>query len=212
MRKLDCFKYLTALTVILAGQIAAFGQPGPGQNLTVQEIQDGANTEYNVVNHTSGLVAMFNINAFAVASTGGNPNTTDAGWDAEALNSGTWSQAMGGVGSGLPSWFEYTGMTFAQAFPGNPTDVNGYTHAPGMDTAITPGNSLDGFFFEGEPGSRDRFMLVNVHGPAIVEGQVITDFGTVEVVPEPGTFSLGALVAMCVGVRLVSHRFRKISP
>ena len=210
MRKLICLRYLATLTVVLAGQIAAFGQPGPAR--TVQEIQEGANTEYNVVNDSSGLFPVFNIDAFAVASTGGNPFTADAGWIAEALNSGTWSQSMGGVGSGLPSWFEYTGMTFAQAFPGNPADVNGYTHAPGMDAAIAPGNSLDGFFFEGEPDSRDRFMLVNVHGPAIVEGQLITEFGTVEVAPEPGTFGLSALVAMCVGVRVISHRLRKTRP
>ena len=173
-----------------------------GQGFIVQETQEGLNTEYNVVNNSSGIGLPFNIDAFAVESTGGSPSTTNPGWSAVSLNASSWLQSMGGT---LTSWLDYTGETYTQAFPQDPASVNGYVlNQPGLGGEISRGSSLNGFFFQGAPASTDRFMLVNVHGPAIVEGQIITHFGTVEVVPEPTTVSLFG-----IGILLLCWRMKR---
>ena len=173
-----------------------------GQGFIVQETQEGLNTEYDVVNNSSGLGLPFDIDAFAVASTGGSPSTTNPGWSAVSVDASSWLQSMGGT---LTSWLDYTGETYTQAFPQDPASVNGYVlNQPGLGGEISRGSSLSGFFFQGAPDSTDRFMLVNVHGPAIVEGQIITHFGTVEVVPEPTTVSLFG-----IGILLLCWRMKR---
>jgi hypothetical protein len=200
MQKFIWMKFAVIPGIIITGQIPAFCQLM--QDSSVQETQEGANTEYNVVNSSSGSGLPFNVDAFAVESTGGNPSTTNPGWSAEALDASSWLQSMGGT---LSSWLDYTGETYTQAFPKNPVNVNAYVlNKPDMGGAISPDSSLDGFFFQGAPASTDRFMLVNVHGPAIVEGQRITDFGTVEVVPEPATLSLSG-----IGILLLCRRMKR---
>ncbi len=89
--------------------------------------------------------------------------------------------------------------------------MNGYVVDFGSGRGIAPGTSLDGFFFQGAPSSTDHFLLVNDHGPVIVQGQPITDSGTVEVVPEPGSLSL-CLVAFAtlLGGALVTRVNRKL--
>jgi hypothetical protein len=172
-----------------------------GQGLIVQETQEGLNTEYNVINNSSGLGLPFNIDAFAVESTGGSPSTTNPGWSAVAVDASSWSQSMGGA---LPSWLDYTGESYTQAFPQDPASVNGYVlNQPDLGGEISTGSSLNGFFFQGAPVSDERFMLVNVHGPAIVEGQIITRFGTAEVVPEPTPLSFFG-----IGILLLCRRMR----
>jgi hypothetical protein len=201
MQKFIWMKFAAILGILLTGQIPAFCQLMQG--FSVQETQEGANTEYNVVNSGSGSGLPFNIDAFAVESTGGNPSTTNPGWSAEALDASSWLQSMGGT---FPSWLDYTGESYTQAFPKNPVNVNAYVlNEPDMGGAISPDNSLDGFFFQGAPASTDRFMFVNVHGPAIVEGQRITDFGTVEVVPEPATLSLSGIGILLLCWRMKRH-------
>jgi hypothetical protein len=200
MQKLIRMKFVAILAITLIGQTPAFCQLG--QRFSVQEAQNGANTEYNVVNSSSGIGLPFNIDAFVVETTGGNPSTTNPGWSAEVLDASSWLQSMGGT---LSSWLDYTGKSYTQAFPNDPANVNGYVlNEPNMGGAISPDSSLNGFFFQGAPASTDRFMLVNVHGPAIVEGQMITDFGTVEVVPEPTTLSLFG-----IGILLLCRRMKR---
>jgi hypothetical protein len=173
-----------------------------GQGFIVQETQEGLDTEYNIINNSSGLGLPFNIDAFAVESAGSNPFTANPGWSAVTLDTSAWLQSMGGA---LPSWLDYTGETYAQAFPRNPASVNGYVlNQPDAGGEISAGNSLNGFFFQGAPVSTDRFMLVNVHGPAIVAGQMITHFGTVEIVPEPATLGLCG-----VGILLLFWRMKQ---
>ena len=173
-----------------------------GQDFIVQETQEGLNTEYNVVNNSSGIGLPFNIDAFAVESTGGSPYTTNPGWSAVSLDASSWLQSMGGT---LPSWLDYTGESYAQAFPQDPASVNGYVlNQPDLGGEISTGNSLNGFFLQGALVSADRFLLVNVHGSAIVEGQIITHFGTVEVVPEPTTLSLFG-----IGILFLCRRMKR---
>jgi hypothetical protein len=170
-----------------------------GQNFIVQETQEGLNTEYNIINNSS---IPFNIDAFAVESTGGSPSTTNPGWSAVLLDASSWLQSMGGT---LPSWLDYTGESYAQAFPKDPASINGYVlDQPDLGGEISMGDSLNGFFFQGAPDSTDRFMLVNVHGPAIVEGQNITHFGTVEVVPEPTILS-----SVGIGILVLCWRMKR---
>jgi len=202
MQKLIRMEFAAILAITLIGQAPAFCQLGQGfSGFSVQEAQNGANTEYNVVNSRSGIGLPFNIDAFVVETTGGNPSTTNPGWSAETLDASSWLQSMGGT---LPSWLDYTGKSYIQAFPNNPANVNGYVlNEPNMGGAISPDSSLNGFFFQGAPVSTDRFMLINVHGPAIVLGQEITVSGTVEVVPEPTTLSLFG-----IGISLLCRRMK----
>jgi hypothetical protein len=191
--------------VVLSACGSALAQ-GFGDHRAVQEISLGGNTEYNIINHTNSLgtgVLPFDIVAFAIRSDGAGPFTTNPGWMAQELNATSWLQPMGG-NSANPSWLEYTRLTYSAAFPLNPPEVNGFVvdHI-GSGPAIPSGGSLDGFFFQGPPDANDRFILVAAHGPAIVEGQIITDFGRVDVVPEPGA------VALCLAGGIVACALRR---
>jgi hypothetical protein len=67
----------------------------------VVETQEGASTEYNVINNSSNNIfggdGPVDIVAFAVSSfsSGDDPSTTDPGWAAEALDAALWTQPMG---------------------------------------------------------------------------------------------------------------------
>ena len=179
----------------------------------VQEIQEGANTEFNVINTSNSPFGSFDVNAFAVTSTsgGGDPSTTDLGWTAETLDAASWSQPMGGSGSALPTWQDYTGKAYTTEFPTDPAEVNAYVTASASGDTITYGDSLDGFFFQGAPDADDHFVLIRNHDPnVIVEGQQLTISGTVEVVPEPNGLSL-CLLAVC-SVMMFRLRSRRPSP
>jgi hypothetical protein len=64
---------------------------------------------------------------------------------------------MENIASGLPTWQQYTGLTYTQAFPGSPLKLNGYfldfTFNSDTDTIsfpgnpVIPGSSLGGFVF-----------------------------------------------------------------
>jgi hypothetical protein len=216
MRKFDGFKSTVVLVVALFISAPAFGQ-GFGAGVTVQEIQEGGNTELNVINNSSDTVSPqpFNIVAFAIRSFNGgdNPSTTEPGWTAEALTAALWVQPMGGSGSTLSTWEAYTGETYTDAFPEDPAEVNAYVTTPGSPDIITPGSSLNGFFFQGTPTARqigglpetDQFLIVKGHGSGPIIGPIIeneseTETGSVEVVPEPGSLNLCLLMAVCFGV------------
>jgi hypothetical protein len=103
-------------------------------------------------------VLCLEIALFAITTTGDTPTTTNSTWTAESVTAGTWGSPMG---TSLASWQQYTGLSYTQAFPSNPTKLNGYflnyTFNSGADTISFPGNpvipgaSLGGFFFQGSP-------------------------------------------------------------
>src|SRR6266446_5605499 len=107
---------LAGAFVIFVAMGSSFAQGGFGERSTVQEIQVGANTEYNVINNTNLFtVSPFTVVAFAVTSTGGDPFTSNPGWTAEKVDAAAWLQPMGGNPANA-SWADYTRMTYAQAF------------------------------------------------------------------------------------------------
>ena len=189
-----------AILIALFSCAPAFCQGLPMR--VVQEIQEGAITEFNVINTSNSLfTSSFDINAFVVTckSGGGDPSTTNPGWTAEALDAASWLQPMGGSGSMLPTWLDYTGKTYIEEFPVDPAEANAYFTASASGDTITYGDSLDSFFFQGTPDAEDHFVLIRNHDPnVIVEGQQLTIGGTVEVVPEPDVLSLCLLAACSV--------------
>ena len=200
MQKIGRPEYAAIFAMALFSSLPAFCQGL--STAVVQEIQDGADTEYNVINASNSVFGSFDINAFIVTSISGgdDPSTTDPGWTAEALDATLWSQPMGGGGSTLPTWADYTGKTYIQEFPTDPTEVNAYVTASASGDSIAYGDSLDGFFFQGTTNENDHFLLIRNHDPnVIVEGQQLTISGMVEVVPEPNSLSL-CLLAACLGV------------
>ena len=85
------------------------------------------------------------------------------------------------MGSDALTWQQYTGMTYTQAFPGNPIKVNGYfldyTFNSGSDTISFPGNpvipgaGLGGFFFTGSAcllNARIDFTILACGGSCIM--------------------------------------------
>jgi hypothetical protein len=147
----------------------------------------GGTTQYTVTNQSNLTAHPFDITFLVVSTNGTNPTTTNPGWTAEALTAASWDQPMGGPGSTLPTWAQFTD----QAFPSGPVGQsawNGYflnysfdagsglVHFPSGPTGGF--GALGGFFFSGEPGS--TFL---VGGPADVNtpvqlGNVITFTGT----------------------------------
>jgi hypothetical protein len=182
-----CIAACAVATSFATGSALAKG--GFGDPNVVQEMPLGPSTEYNVINNSHDFTLPFTVVAFAVKSSGGNPFTTNPDWTAQAVTAASWLQPMGGNPANA-SWAEYTRLVYTQAFPSNPAEINGFVVAFGSGQAIPEDSSLAGFFFQGAPGASDRFMLVSAHGPAIVEGQRITDFGNVQVVPEPASWPL----------------------
>jgi hypothetical protein len=92
-----------------------------------------------------------------------------------------------------------------------PSEVNAYyVTTPGSDDGITPGDSLNGFFFQGAPGVRqiepglfenDRFLLIRNHDPnVVIEGEQLTGSGMVIVVPEPDGLNLSLLAVASLGM------------
>jgi hypothetical protein len=201
VQKIVRFTHAVILGVASFTCASAFcqGLPMP----VVQEIQEGAITEFNVINTSnSPFRSSFDINAFVVTSKsgGGNPSTTDPGWTAEALDAASWLQPMGGSSSTLPTWLDYTGKTYTTEFPTDPAEVNAYVTASASGDTIPYGDSLNGFFFQGVPNASDQFLLIRNHDPnVIIEGQQLTMSGTVEVVAEPDGLNL-CLLAVVLSV------------
>jgi hypothetical protein len=128
----------------------------------VYETQEGSNVEYAVANTSNLDPQPFDITAFVVSTTSANPNpsTSNLNWIAQSLSASTWTQAMGGGASTLPSWQQYSGLTYVQAYPSNPVRVNGYflnyTFDSGSGDVSFPNNPIfpgeptfGGFFFQG---------------------------------------------------------------
>ena len=173
-------------------------------------------TEYSVLNQSQMTATPFDISAFAVATTGTAPSNSDPNWTAQALNSASWSSMpMGGTNPNEPlTWQQYTGMTWNQAVPSDPTKVNGYflsylwnsgaqtvSYPAGPSGTIYPSGPINGkgrFFFQGMPMS-DMFLVV---GPTDASmAQPLSDFQTFEgqsmVVPEPSSLALSVIALGC---------------
>jgi hypothetical protein len=173
--------------------------------------QSNGTTEYQVFNGTTS--PEFDVSVFLSTTTGSTPTTTNSDWSTEAINATDWTESMGYPAVSeppLPTWQQYTGMTYTQAFPSDPIKVNGYyldyTFNSDGDTVsfpaspLVPGESLGGFFFAGDPGS--TFLLA---GPADPEGTGVdsltigdadTFSGTSVDLPEPASLGLVA-IAVC---------------
>jgi hypothetical protein len=209
MQKIDWLKYAAIFAVAFIS-VPAFCQGF--STAVVQEMQEGANTEFNVVNNFNSLFGSFDVNAFIVTSKNGgsDPSTTDPGWTAEALDAVLWVQPIGGSGSSLPTWQDYTGKAYTTLFPTDPAEVNAYVTASGSGDSIADDDSLNGFFFQGAPDASDRFLLIRSHDPnVIIEGEQLTGSGTVEVVPEPNSLSL-CLLAVCLGISGTWANFKRV--
>jgi hypothetical protein len=167
-------------------------------------------TQYSVSNTSSAASAggKFDIALLAVTTTGSNPTTTNTGWEAESLNAGAWVQSMGEPTGdfSLPTWQQYTGLTYTQAFPSNPIKVNGYFLDYSVDSGtgnisfpsspIFPSNPLlGGFFFDGSPGST-FFVAGPTDGTtSFAPGAVVTFSAPATITPEPASLSLLAISA-----------------
>jgi hypothetical protein len=173
----------------------------------------GTTTQYSLFNTTD-----FAISAFAVTTTGSNPSTSNANWTAQALNASLWTQPMGGNVNNL-TWQQYTGLTYLQAYPEDPTSVNGYflnyTFNSGAQTVsfpnspFFPANPLfGGFFFQGTPDS--DFLVVgpptnSASGPTAVTSLQTLQGQSVDV-PEPSTIALGLFALAGCGFHLRCRR------
>jgi hypothetical protein len=126
---------------------------------------------------------------------------------------------MGGGAGSLLTWQQYTGMTYVQAFPTDPTLLNGYFLNYTFDSvsgdvafaAPPPRQGLlifGGFFFQGATDSNSTF-LVEGPGDASVPSPPST-FQSLEgkiviTIPEPATISL-CLLALGCGAAFVRRR------
>jgi hypothetical protein len=194
-----------------------------GNPATVQEAPSGGGTTQYTVNNTSSSMTSggkFDISIFLSTTTGSSPTTTNSAWTAEAVNSTTWAEEMTGEGV---TWQQYTGLTYTQAYPGNPAKLNGYfldftfnsdTDAISFpNSPAIPGSSLGGFNFTGSPSS--TFF---VDGPTDSTGTGVTSLtpgagqvtfsGTSTDVPEPS----GVAVAVLAASASLLRRRRELSP
>jgi hypothetical protein len=160
--------------------LAAMGLASPSKlyaiqgAVTVQESPGGTLTQYSVLNNSQTTAHPFDITLLVVSTTSTTPNpfTSNLNWIAESLSASTWTQAMGGGASTLLTWQQYTGMTYVQAYPGQPVRLNGYFLNYTFDSGsgdvafpsnpIHPGGSAFGGFFFTWP--LDSTFLV---GPAV---------------------------------------------
>jgi hypothetical protein len=191
--------------------------------VTLTETPEGATTEYTVQNNSQTTDQSFDITYFLASSTSTstNPNTTTvSGWIADTISPASWQLVpMGGPDTGLPTWQQYTGLTYDQAYPSQPVRVNGYfldysydsgsgdVTFPSNPTLPLPGGSaLGGFFFTGAPDS--TFIA---GGPDDVSTPTPTsDFqsfsATAVDVPEAGTFQF--MFLSVAGAALLRRRSR----
>jgi hypothetical protein len=190
----------------------------PAVQVTESPVIGTDDTQYNVTNNSYPSQPL-DISVFLSTTTGSGPTTTNSGWYAESLNAGAWVQSMGEATGdfSLPTWQQYTGMTYTQVYPNSPIKVNGYflnyDFDSDTDTVSFPSNpnypngpiypggpTLGGFFFTGSPSS--TFFVAGPADPndtgvtSFTLGNVVTYTGTSVDVPEPASLGLIA-IAVC---------------
>jgi hypothetical protein len=174
---------------------------------------DQSMVEYTMSNNSSSMSpgGPFDIGLLAVSTTGDSPSTSNGAWIAQSLNAGSWGEPMGEpLGyTDFPTWQQYTGLSYTEAFPDDPSKVNGYFLDFGFGASssylfyaqvappLFPGESLGGFF---DVGSLDSTFLVA--GPAdgtvvFAPSDVVTYSGETDDLPEPAGIAL-VLLAGCV--------------
>jgi len=173
---------------------------------TVQEMALGDGTTEYTVNNTSSSTTSggrITITLFAVSTTGSNPDTEN-GWIAQSLNAATRDQSMGIVLNpehlNYLTWQQYTGLSYTQAFPGDPADVNGYydlyPYSQGYiviaGVPFGPGESMSGFLFDGSPGSTFLVAGPTSGSTVFLPGNVVTYSGSSTDVPESAGIGLAA--------------------
>ena len=198
-----------ALTTCLADRILV---PTSGVDETPK---NATTTQYFVINNSQ--TTPFDITLLVVSTTNATPSptTTNLNWTAESLSASTWTQTMGGGAVSLLTWQQYTGMTYVQAFPTDPTLLNGYFlnytfDSVSGDVAFAAPPHLQrllifgGFFFQGATDSNSTFLVEGPSDASVpsppssfqsLEGNIVIN------IPEPATISLclfafGAVVAV----------------
>ena len=183
----------------------------------------GATTEYSVQNLSGSTAQPFDITLFAVSTTGNSPTTTAAGWNAQALTPADWVTRMDlSAGGTIPifgaTWQEYTGLTWAQAFPAGALQANGYYTNYGYNVntgqiasipsdPCFPGDPIKGgFFYLGSPGS--EFLAVGLPAGTFqgTAGNLPFYAGVATPVPLPPTLGLFATALALLGRRRRADR------
>lgn len=205
------FGSILALTLVfLTGRVHA----APSDPVIIFETPGVGVTQYSVLNQSTNSAQPFAVTAFLVTTTSLDPApaTTNADWTAQKLTFIDWGLTpMGGTGSGLPTWEQYTGLSFVQVTGDSHVTVNGYFNNYTYDSGsglvslpsdpIKPGDPIrSGFSFTGSPNS--TFLAVGpADGTQPFQLGAVQSFGGVATVPEPGTVTLtllGLAGALCL--------------
>ena len=156
------FGSILALTLVfLTGRVHA----APSDPVIIFETPGVGVTQYSVLNQSTNSAQPFAVTAFLVTTTSLDPApaTTNADWTAQKLTFIDWGLTpMGGTGSGLPTWEQYTGLSFVQVTGDSHVTVNGYFNNYTYDSGsglvslpsdpIKPGDPIrSGFSFTGSP-------------------------------------------------------------
>jgi hypothetical protein len=207
-----------------ANLLAIISNPATVQEFPTGPIGGMPQTQYTVNNTSSDASpgGKFDFSIFLSTTTGSSPTTTNSNWTSEVINATDWTESMGFPAvsePANPTWQQYTGMTYTQVCPFDPTKVNGYyldyTFNSDSDTISfpigprIPGVGLGGFFFAGSPSS--TFFVAGPADPngtgvtSLTPGDVVSYTGTSTDVPEPAGIGLVAF-AVC---GLASRRLRR---
>jgi hypothetical protein len=129
-----------------------------------------------------------------------------------------WNMPMGGFGSGLPTWEQYTGVPLALAFPHGTLRANGYYADFTYDSLaglvsqptdpVAPADPIrGGFYFNGSPSSTYLAAGPTNWTSPYTLASVQHSSGNAQPgpAPEPTTLSLCAVAGLLLSWRLRSR-------